>query len=80
MTAMGAWLAQGKSAPGGVADSSGRALRALFAAAELAAASGAAPQPRDVWLPDIQVMIARDRSGSADGFFVAAKGSQRREP
>jgi len=79
MTAMGAWLAQGQRAPGGVADSSGRALRALFAAAELAAAPGAAPQPRDVWLPDIQVMVARDRSGSADGFFVAAKGGHNDE-
>jgi hypothetical protein len=30
--------------------------------------------PRDVWFPDLQVAIARDREGSTKGFFFAAKG------
>jgi hypothetical protein len=37
------------------------------------------PLPADVWLPDIQVMVARDKSGSTDGFFVAAKGGNNDE-
>jgi hypothetical protein len=30
--------------------------------------------PQDVWFPDLQVAVARDRGGSSDGFFFAAKG------
>lgn len=79
MIAMGAWLARGEAGHGGVADSSGRALRRLFSEADLQAASGKAPQLRDVWLPDIQVMVARDNPDSAQGFFVAAKGGHNDE-
>ena len=37
------------------------------------------PLPADVWLPDLQVMIARDKEGSTDGWFVAAKGGHNDE-
>jgi hypothetical protein len=37
------------------------------------------PLPVDVWLPDIQVMVARDKAGSASGLFVAAKGGNNDE-
>ena len=37
------------------------------------------PFPKDVWLPDLQVMIARDKEGASDGFFVAAKGGHNAE-
>lgn len=37
------------------------------------------PLPKDVWLPDIQVMAARDNAGTTDGFFVAAKGGNNDE-
>ncbi|THU34281.1 heparinase [Niastella caeni] len=37
------------------------------------------PLPADVWLPGIQVMIARDKQGSTDGLFVAAKGGHNDE-
>ncbi len=37
------------------------------------------PLPQDVWLPDIQVMIARDAGGTTNGFFVAAKGGNNDE-
>lgn len=30
--------------------------------------------PQDVWLPDLQVAIARDKGGSTEGFFFAVKG------
>ena len=37
------------------------------------------PFPMDVWLPDLQVMISRDRHGTSDGFYVAAKGGHNDE-
>ena len=56
----------------------GRTLFSLFGADALLAESGAAaPLPRDAWFPsdDMQLMVARDREGSPEGFFVAAWGS-----
>ena len=56
----------------------GRTLFSLFGADALLAESGApAPLPRDAWFPsgDMQLMVARDREGSSEGFFVAAWGS-----
>ena len=55
----------------------GRALHTLFDLEQVLARSGARPPlVRDVWLgsEDMQMMIARDREGSTDGFFVAAWG------
>lgn len=37
------------------------------------------PLLRDFWLPDLQVMGARDQNGSAGGFFFAAKGGHNNE-
>ncbi len=37
------------------------------------------PLPASVWLPDIQVMVVRDKEGSTDGLFVAAKGGHNDE-
>lgn len=79
MQAMGSWLARRRVSPASIADSAGRALRTLFASAELSATDGQAPQPRDVWLPEIEVMVARDVAGTTDGFFVAAKGGHNEE-
>jgi hypothetical protein len=84
MTAMGAWLSLRENARGKGTDSTGRTLRTMFSAADLAVASvdgvsGHAPLPRDVWLPQIEVMAARDTAGSAQGFFVAAKGGHNAE-
>ena len=56
----------------------GRTLFSLFGADALLAERGAAsPLPRDAWFPseDMQLMVARDREGSAEGFFLAAWGS-----
>jgi len=54
-----------------------RPLYALFNLAALRAAGTASPPyVRDVWLPhgDMQVMVARDREGTAEGLYVAAWG------
>ena len=37
------------------------------------------PFLRDVWLSDIQVMAAREKAGSADGFYLAAKAGHNDE-
>ncbi len=37
------------------------------------------PLVRDFWLPDLQVMGARDKNGSDEGFFFAAKGGHNNE-
>jgi Heparinase II/III-like protein len=84
MTAFGAWAVQ--TTPDGGAGGWGRPiespmrwLRSIFSAAESARAEAYAPQPRDVWLPEIQVMAARDQAQSAHGFYVAAKGGHNNE-
>jgi hypothetical protein len=55
----------------------GRALHTLFDLPEILGGSEARPPlVRDAWLAseDMQMMIARDREGSTEGFFVAAWG------
>jgi hypothetical protein len=56
-----------------------RHLFALFMQDEYRKAPQGLPLPANVWLPDIQVMIARDKEGSTDGLFVAAKGGHNDE-
>lgn len=51
----------------------------LFIREEFRNAEKGLPLPQNVWLPDIQVMLARDKQGSSDGFFVAAKGGHNDE-
>ncbi|MBN1506935.1 MAG: heparinase II/III family protein [Sedimentisphaerales bacterium] len=57
----------------------GRYLPEIFHASELARIPGRAALVRDVWLSGIQVMVARCKEGTADGFFVAAKGGHNAE-
>ncbi len=84
LTAFGAWAAA-RSPLGGAGgwgrpiESPMRWLRAIFSASEIVGAEAYAPQPRDVWLPAIQVMLARDQAGTARGFTVAAKGGHNDE-
>ncbi|HEX5024072.1 MAG TPA: heparinase II/III family protein, partial [Agriterribacter sp.] len=56
-----------------------RNLFELFIQDEYTSAPQKLPLPADVWLPGIQVMIARDKEGSTDGLFVAAKGGHNDE-
>lgn len=59
-----------------------RLLPALFNFARIeaeAARTVAAPHIRDAWLPDVQVMTARQRAGTAQGLFLAAKGGHNNE-
>jgi hypothetical protein len=80
MMALGAWAAHHQGLLNqGLSDSIGRQLRTLFPLSELVAAEARQPLPRDVWLEEIEVMVARDRAGSAEGLFVAAKGGHNQE-
>jgi hypothetical protein len=56
-----------------------RNLFALFMQDEFLHAKPGLPLPANVWLPDIQVMVARDKQGSDKGLFVAAKGGHNDE-
>lgn len=56
-----------------------RLLRGLFSLADLPSTPVTPPQTRDVWLPVIEVMVARDSGGRADGFALAAKGGHNAE-
>jgi hypothetical protein len=56
-----------------------RALPALFDFAALSEGEAVAPLIRDVWMPGIEVMAAREHEGSDRGFFVAAKGGHNAE-
>ena len=51
----------------------------IFNQEELRKSPQRLPLLRDVWLPDLQVMAARDKGGSTDGFYVAAKGGHNAE-
>ncbi|HLA39080.1 MAG TPA: heparinase II/III family protein, partial [Candidatus Glassbacteria bacterium] len=80
MTSLGAWAESASlkksPAPGG---SLGRRLPALADVGELTTAIGTPPYVRDAWLDGIQVMAARSREGSAEGFYLAAKGGHNAE-
>jgi hypothetical protein len=80
MMGFGAWAADRQGVcSSGFLESIGRQLRALFNVEDLLAQSPEAPMPRDVWLPEIQVAVARDVGGSTDGLYIAAKGGHNEE-
>ncbi len=57
----------------------GRSLPHLFGLKEIREATQSWPYNRDAWLPDLQVAVARARSGSPQGLFFAAKGGHNGE-
>ena len=68
--AFAAFLREEHALPG---DSIGRQLPALFDLAELRGAPRAQALPRDVWMPGIGVMAARQHEGSTQGLYLAAE-------
>jgi hypothetical protein len=86
MVAFGAWLAQraglldtGGVGKGGRSSSPTRELPALFSLVELSQTLAHAPLLRDVWLPGIEVMAARDADGLDAGLYLAVKGGHNAE-
>jgi len=51
----------------------------LFQNQELENTTKSLALPREAWFPDLQVMVARDKEGSASGYFLAAKGGNNAE-
>ncbi|MBT3379815.1 MAG: heparinase [Lentisphaerae bacterium] len=77
---LGAWLAQAPgSGPVEKTVNMGRKLAALFKFAAVAEDEARQPLTRDVWLPDTQIMVARDREGTPTGLTLAAKGGHNAE-
>ncbi len=87
MIAHGLWLCERQGLKkngynclrGGGAVNLQRLLRGLFTLKDLPEAESVAPQLRNVWLPRIEVVAMREVGGTADGFFLAAKGGHNRE-
>jgi hypothetical protein len=78
LVGFGAWL-YARRGPFGPAHvpaygSLGRVLPALLGAGDVAAAPPAEPLDGEVWLPDLQLVAARETPGSAQGLYVAAWG------
>jgi hypothetical protein len=78
LVGFGAWLAA-RRGPYGPDDvdrfgSLTRALAALLDGDAIARAHAAEPLPADVWLPDLQMVAAREKPGTTDGLYVAAWG------
>jgi hypothetical protein len=78
MQSFGAWLASLTTRRQGV-DSLPRQLPALFTLDAMRETPPVPPLPRDVWLPDTQVMVTRPQAGSDAGLFLAAKGGHNAE-
>lgn len=76
----GAFLAKkqdwGIEAPGGKIDEQ---IMQLMHLNEISNADAVEPLISDFWLPNLQVAGARDKAGTSDGFFFAAKGGHNNE-
>ena len=86
MAAFGAWLAQsadllkiGARTEKDISPSLGRVLPTLFGIKDLPENAAQPPLVRDVFLNEIEVMVARDREGSSQGLYLAAKGGHNAE-
>jgi hypothetical protein len=80
MLSYGAFLAKktnwDSKLPGGNLEA---VLANLFMLDEIANAEASEPLIPDFYLPDLQICGARDKEGSSDGFFFAAKGGHNME-
>ncbi len=79
MAAFGAWAAAEQKSGSERSESICRNLPALFNVTEIRKARRAEPLVGEVWLPGIQVMIARRKAGSAEGLYLAAQGGHNAE-
>jgi len=79
MAQFGRWCAQQRQEIFGHIASPQRVLMSIFSWKELRARPAEPPLPRDIWLPEVQVMVARAQSGSCHGLTVAAKGGHNAE-
>ncbi|MEP5593406.1 MAG: heparinase II/III family protein [Flavobacteriaceae bacterium] len=57
----------------------GRAIPGLYYISEVFKQTAKEPLIRDLWLPDIQIAGGRDKEGSKEGLYFAAKGGHNEE-
>lgn len=74
-----AMAAARQDAPTRIPEHPGRALPQVFGWSALRRTRPQLPLLRDVWLPDIQVLVARTEAGSTRGLTLAAKGGHNAE-
>lgn len=80
MQGFGAFLAQKQNfANGEYAGSPFFVFESMFDMDEILSYPTKEPLPGNFWLPDLQVAGCRDKEGSAEGFFFAAKGGHNNE-
>lgn len=89
MMAFGRWLINHQgltddgtvsgSKQGGVPEGLTRLLPMIFELSNLSEHPKQSPLPVHSWLHEIEVLVARDKAGSAEGFFLAAKGGHNEE-
>lgn len=82
MAGFGAFIAEATDYDSGVLPGTSnlaRVLPALFSLNEMMDYPSSEPLVRDAWFPDLQVMAARSEGGTAEGFYVAAKGGHNDE-
>ncbi len=78
LSALGSWAYAGQNAVGVRRGKLLRALADLFCTGGIDERADP-PLVRDVWLDGIEVMVARERGGSDDGLYLAAKGGHNDE-
>ncbi len=74
MQAFGAWLAVREGKLGGITGNFLRILPNLFMKEQVGSARKAEPLLRDIYLPNLQLAVARDKSDSSEGLFFAIRG------
>ncbi len=74
MMAFGGWLAHREKLTETLSGNLNRQLPALFGREELLAAKAAEPLARDVYLPNLQLVAARDAAGQTGGFYFGVRG------
>lgn len=79
MMGMGAYFAAQQKGAEAKAESISRQLPVLLAGSEMSETEPYQPLPVYAWLSEIEVMTARDKALSPDGFFVAMKGGHNAE-
>lgn len=79
MMSFGAWIARTYNKDRRFGGSLEYILMNLFRSVDMFDAEAAEPLVRDSWLPDTQLVTARDRAGSKEGFYFAAKGGHNAE-
>ena len=81
MMGMGAFLANKNAAGSNIPEGYSllRRLPELFHSKEISNAKAAEPLIESAWLPDIQVMVSRDKEASKKGFYIAAKAGHNQE-